>query len=213
MSRPRPNEDSETRSTPVTVPQESPISQARRLFDRVPPQEYLEEWSERLARNAEPPPSPTTSVLIFRIGGEWLAVNTADLVEVTNVQPIQTIPHRSEATLRGLTNIRGSLQLCVGLDKVLGIDPDIDPSADRSTPESSSEGRRMVILNDPSGPWVFVASEVLGIRQIDHEQLRQVPATFPQATSLSQAVFTWEDQTVGLLDAARLFTVLRERCA
>ena len=48
----------------------------RSLLEREPPAEYLHEWTQALAEKDEDTAADTLSVLIFRLGREWLALPT-----------------------------------------------------------------------------------------------------------------------------------------
>lgn len=94
----------------------------QRLFERKPPAGHLAEWTKRLAEPEAAIERGTISVLVFRIGDEWLAADISLLVEIAELRPIHTIPHRSNSVLAGLVNIRGELPLCVSLGGLLGIE-------------------------------------------------------------------------------------------
>src|SRR5262245_12149176 len=65
------------------------FAQAGRLFlDAPPPAGYLEEWSARLAAVPAELPADLRSVLVFRIGEEWLGLPVHVLVEVTALRPV-----------------------------------------------------------------------------------------------------------------------------
>lgn len=95
----------------------------QRLFEREPPAEYLAEWTKRLAEPEVVAERGTLSVLIFRVGEEWLAFDIGLLVEIAEPRPIHSLPQRSNEILAGLVNIRGELELCVSLSGLLGIEP------------------------------------------------------------------------------------------
>lgn len=99
----------------------------QRLFEREPPPGHLSEWTKRLAEPEIPVEQGTVSVLVFRIGEEWLAADIALLVEIGELRPIHTIPHRTNEILAGLVNIRGELELCVSLGGLLGIKTEFPP--------------------------------------------------------------------------------------
>lgn len=106
----------------------------QRLFEREPPPGHLTEWTKRLAEPEAVVEQGTVSVLVFRIGEEWLAADIALLVEIGELRPIHTIPHRTNEILIGLVNIRGELELCVSLGGLLGIKSEFPPqiaAADR----------------------------------------------------------------------------------
>ena len=66
------------------------------------------------------------SVLIFRLGVEWLAFRTQTIAEVTTPRPVHRVPHRSNEVLLGLVNLQGQVQLCVSLHGLLGVVAPVD---------------------------------------------------------------------------------------
>jgi chemotaxis-related protein WspD len=202
---------------------------ARAFFDRPAPEGYLAEWTDWLASAPAPGEDPeddassaardeVVSMLIFRLGAEWLAVATRAVAEVTTPRPIHRIPHRSDEILAGLVNLRGQLQLCVSLHGLLGVAADGVGDGGVAKPEaagpiaSAAPKSRLVVLRDRerSEFWVFPADEVVGIHRMARNRLCAVPATLADpAVSYSQAVLPWEEKSVGLLDEQRIFTALR----
>lgn len=65
-----------------------------------PPQGYLEEWRDRLAMPVEETAADLVSVLIFRLGQEWLALPVQVVVEITGLRPVHRIPFRGGASGR-----------------------------------------------------------------------------------------------------------------
>lgn len=185
------------------------------LFDRPPPTDYLAEWGRRLAAPPEIADEVLRSVVIFRLGDEWLAVRTGILVEVTHVHPIHSIPHRTGEVLLGLVNVRGQLRIAVSLRGMLGVEPARDsmPEAKPGAGPSAEVGRgRMILLQDRLHQWVFVSEEVVGVYRIKAGQFQKVPSTFGKTASYCQSVFTWREHTVGLVDEERLLAALRSLC-
>ena len=103
---------------------------------------YLDEWTTRLAARDDTREGDESSVLVFRLGDEWLALPVAVLVEVTRPRPAHRIPHRG-GLLAGMANIRGELHLCVRLDLLLGVDAaaDSDPELRRLVVDSARRPR------------------------------------------------------------------------
>lgn len=99
-----------------------------RLFERAPPAGLIAEWTRQLAEPEVVAERGTVSVLIFRVGDEWLAIDTDLLVEIAELRPIHTIPGRSNEMLVGLVSIRGELELCLSLGGLLGIKMQYPPS-------------------------------------------------------------------------------------
>ena len=181
---------------------------ARTFFDRAAPAGYLESWHDILAEPAQAADTEATSLLVFRIEREWLALPTALLVEVTPVRTLHRVPHRAGGGLAGLVNIRGQLQLCMSLHAVLGLPggPSARPHGDTSTP-----ARLLVVEREGERPqrWVLGVDEVAGVQRVARSALRPVPSTVSQASArCSTALFEWQDRTVALLDEGRLLEAL-----
>ena len=71
---------------------------------------------------------------------------------------------------------------------------------------------RLIVLRDGdrAETWAFASDEVFGVQNVPRNQLRSVPSTLANPTiGFSQAVFSWNDQSVGLIDEQRVFTTLR----
>lgn len=181
-------------------------SAARRFFDRPAPAGYLESWQELLEQPEAAPDADSRSVLVFRLGNEWLALPTAVLVEVTQPRQPHGLPHRSGQLLAGIVNIRGQLQLCVRLEGILGLDaPSLQPPPVAPT-------ARLLVVERTGARWAFGVDEVAGVHRVPGWSLRDVPATVSGADMRATvALFAWQDRTVGLLDAARLLDGLQRR--
>ena len=179
---------------------------ARRFFDRPAPAGYLESWREILEQPEVAVDADARSVLIFRLGNEWLALPTAVVVEVTPPRQVHRLPHRSGSVLAGIVNIRGQLQLCVRLEGILGMD------APAREPPSAVPSARLLVVERTTARWAFRVDEVAGVNRIPGRSLRDVPATVSGAdTRATVALFAWQDRTVGLLDEARLLDGLQRR--
>lgn len=202
---------------PRLVSDDPETNNNRSLFDRPATAEYLQEWTERLAQIPQREDEDKRSMILFRLGDEWLALNTAVLAEVTHLHPIHSIPHRSGEVLLGLVNVRGQLRIAISLHGLLGVESGLPPEV-RSRQRSVKNGKsilptgRMAILQDRLQQWVFYAEEVVGIQRIKTSRLRKVPSTFGQSSSYCQSVFDWEGHTVGCLDEVRLLSALRSLC-
>ena len=62
------------------------------------------------------------SLLLFRLGEEWLALATRCLAEVAPVQPVHSLPHQRSRVLQGVANVRGALVPCLSLSDLLGLE-------------------------------------------------------------------------------------------
>lgn len=187
---------------------------AHTFFDRGAPEGYLADWSRWLSESSGSGKGgargeaddhsilargDSVSVLIFRLGEEWLAFRTQTVAEVTLPRPVHRIPHRSNSILVGIVNLQGQGQLCVSLHSLLSV-----PTV--STPSW------LVVLRDidQAENWVFAADLVVGVRRIPRTQWRSVPSTLANpAVGYSNAILSWNGHSVGLLDEQRVFTSLR----
>jgi chemotaxis-related protein WspD len=186
---------------------------ARTFFDRPAPEGYLADWSRWLgAPTGQTAPGEgngadedeihshgeRTSVLIFRLGEEWLAFQARTIAEVTTPRPVHRVPHRSNQIFVGLVNLQGQAQLCVSLHGLLG-----------ATPLATSN--RLIVLFDRvrAETWAFLADEVMGVHSVPRSQWRGVPSTLVNpSVGFSQAVLSWKGRSVGLLDEQRVFAAL-----
>jgi chemotaxis-related protein WspD len=177
---------------------------ARGFFDRRAPEGYLAEWSELLGRPAEGGAVDDSALLVFRLGGEWLALALSVVAEVTAPRPVHRVPHRTNRVFSGLVSLRGQLQLCVSLHGLLDVapsDPGDDPSANP----------RLVVIRKDSETWAFPAEEVSGVHRVARDRLQKVPSTLANLSgSFCRAVFAWgEGRSVDILDEPRVFESLR----
>ncbi len=186
------------------------------FFERPAPPGYLSEWSRWLGASPDvgAPDAGTTneenetrshgervSVLIFRLGDEWLAFHTEAVAEVATPRPVHRVPHRSNEIVVGLVNLQGQVQLCVSLHGLLG-----------AAASASASASRLIVLYDSkrAEKWVFSADEVLGVHKVPRSQWRSVPSTLVNpAVGFAEAVLSWKGRSVGLLDEQRVFTALR----
>jgi chemotaxis-related protein WspD len=176
----------------------------QRLFDRETPPEYLEEWTHRVAEVDAAGAGEMASLLVFRLGGEWLALDVRWLMEVVEPRRVHRVPHRTDRLLLGLVNIRGELQLGVSLRELLGIDP-VD-EVDGGTAESR---QRFLVADHGQSRWVFPVDEVEGVHAVPKDSMENLPHTVERSPRYyTQAVFSQGDRKIGVLSETRLFEAL-----
>lgn len=197
---------------------------ARSFFDRSPPDGYRDEAARRYAATIEAEDSEKESVLVFRLGAERLALPLAAIDEVSEPRPVHTIPRRTSSVLRGLTNLRGQLLLCVSLHNLIqaaeagddGSAEAIDVMRKRSRGDERSgvqaaSKERFVVLRRRDDRWVFRADHVVGIDYISRLDYLAVPSTSSDAkSSFCRSVFLREATTIGRLDEDRILDALAE---
>lgn len=139
------------------------------------------------------------SLLIFRLGEQWLAIATRRLAEVMPVSPIHVLPHRKAHGLLGVTNVRGTLVACLALGELLGLEQaDGRRGNQRVIP-------RMLILESDSGPLVAPVDEVSGIQRIPLARIGAARQDDSRTISrFTAGVLQWQGQSITLLDDERL---------
>lgn len=178
----------------------------QQLYRRPPPRDYLEEWTRQLAETPAAAADATRSLLVFRLGDEWLALPARSIVEVVATRPVHWVPHRSDRLFLGLVNIRGELQLCVSLGELLGIEP---AQAADPKPASASVQPRLIVAEQGANRWVFPADEVLGVQSVPASAMEDLPHTVEKSPRFhTEAIFSHENRRIGALAPARLFQAL-----
>lgn len=179
----------------------------RSLLEREIPDHYLLEWASSVAEEKTEQATGTLSVVIFRLGQEWLALSALLFQEITPVSSVRTLPHRSNQIFQGLVNIRGELQLCVSLRDLLGIEREMT----RSTSQHATY-QRMVVVQSQKSNWVFPVDEVYGVQRIHPEDIRNLPATLSNAKdTYTKGIIPWRNHSVSYLDDELLFYTLNRR--
>jgi chemotaxis-related protein WspD len=208
-----------------SLPQE-----AARLFERPPDEAYMQEWTQALKEPISTDDiSDALSVLIFRLGKEWLALPTVYFKEVAPCHPVHHIPHRSGQVLQGLVNLNGKLELYIHLHallqiEMLGVSPLYPPQSNGTLYEgnagASSRNRaaevpqpqfnRMMAIIKDGELWVFPVDEIEGIHNWNLSAIENTPSTISKSTvNYIKGIMRMDDKIVGLLDEELLFSSLR----
>jgi len=156
----------------------------RKLLRTEPPEDYRSEWTKILSTEKTLKPFNIKAAFVFRAGSEWLALPAHMIQEVVNMGPIHSLPNIPSKVLRGLVNIHGSLQICVSIGRVLGLEKLIR-NEEELDPNYVSPERLVVVLQD-NHLVAFPVSEVKGIIRYTPEMLKDPPVT----VSGSKAVYT-----------------------
>jgi chemotaxis-related protein WspD len=195
---------------------------SQQLFDREAPSDYLEEWTQRIAEVGAVTASEELSVILFRIGAEWLAFDTHAVVEVVELRPIHRVPHRTDRLLLGLANIRGELHLCVSLRELLGIEennphpcplPKVEGTFEiRSKSISSPVAKeRLLVVEQEQTRWVFPVDEVDGVYRTCTKTFEDLPHTVEKSIKFyCRAIFSHRNRKVGMIAQERIFQALEK---
>lgn len=138
------------------------------------------------------------SMLLFRLGEEWLALATRCLVEVAPLQPVHSLPHQRSRVLQGVANVRGALVPCLSLADLLGLEVlgNGSPSA-RVMP-------RMLIIAAAGGSVVVRVDEVDGIHGLEPERVVHEPGE----ARFTAAVLQWRGRSVRVLDEEQVLSAV-----
>lgn len=178
---------------------------AAKLLDADLPAGHLAEWTGHFSNERPVEEANTQSVVIFRIGTEWLALPTAVFEEVAALRPMHTLPHRRSGIVLGLANVRGRLLVGVSLGDVLGL----EKVSSQKREKARTQHGRLLVISREGHRLVFPVDEVHGIHRSQPRELTEVPATVAKATATyTKAVLAWRDKTVGCLDDQLLFYTL-----
>jgi chemotaxis-related protein WspD len=188
---------------------------ARTLLDVPAPVGSRQNATEHFARPARAEPGHVAgadmqSVIVFRLRAEWYAIRTAVCLEIADLRPIHSLPHRRDAAVLGVVNVRGELLVCISLAVILGaaVQPEATPTTRRAAVP------RLLVARDAAGAVAFPVDEVQGMERFRTRELKQVPATVAQSqATYTQALMPLGDRTVGLLDEQRLFNTVEHALA
>jgi chemotaxis-related protein WspD len=174
-----------------------------RLLDRAIPRDYRSEWTAHFALEKRSAAPANTSALLFRLGGEWLALPTAAFQEVAERRSIHLVPHHRHGLMLGVANIRGELLICASLTRLLGFEKTLSPGALRVSHS------RLLVANWDGSRLLFPVDEVYGTYRFNLQELKSPPATVARSNpSYTRGVFYWRQNAVGFLDADLLFSAL-----
>lgn len=121
------------------------------------------------------------------------------------MRPIHSIPHRKSTILKGLANVRGELQLCVSIGRLMNI----TRGEISGTNVVKGVYERMVVISLQGLRFVFPVSEVRGVHRFDVKELKNAPATAMNCSvHYLKGMLTWENRHVGVIDQELLFPAL-----
>lgn len=145
------------------------------------------------------------SLLVFRLGEEWLALATRILVEVAPLAPVHALPHPRGRALLGVANVRGALVACLSLVELLGLDATGVPAA----PPGGRAAPRMLVLDAPGGKLLAPVDEVDGIHEFDRGLLVAAEQSSAlDAAKCSRGVLQWRGRSLRLLDEEQLLQTM-----
>jgi chemotaxis-related protein WspD len=179
----------------------------RELFNRPTPPEYRQQWTALLAEEPveEFNPRAMTSVLVFRLGEQWLALPTGLIQSLSRTLPVRRLPHRSNRVLRGLVNIQGIIRLCASIHEFF------DAVEDGTSDEiGAADKSRLVMVEKEGENWVFLVDEVHGLHRYQTDEMQNSPVSAARtAEPLTIGAVAWRNGQLGLIDPDELIVALK----
>ncbi|MFM1868537.1 MAG: hypothetical protein RL591_1945 [Planctomycetota bacterium] len=147
------------------------LARMRRLLDRPLSASDLEENTRLVAQRVQETRGTdqgVSSILVFRVGAERLALNAEATHRVVPISPARRVPHRSNEVFAGVANIGGELLLVARLGAALGLSLHEKPS-------------HFIVIGGAGARWAFAADVVEGVRRIRCAELVPPPTTVRHA--------------------------------
>ena len=176
-------------------------------YERALPEDYRQEWTRELAGSKEEIVADSRSVIVFRIGDEWVAIATRLCHEISRMMKVHRLPHNKSQILKGVVNSGGEIRTCFSLGNLLGI----ARSGQMFGEGSHAAYARMIVMDVAGRRYVFPVSEISGLHHYREAELKPLPDTMRAASaSYMSGVIKWKDKSVGCLDET-LLTAQLER--
>ena len=165
----------------------------------IPPAQRAE-WAEHLARPAASLDESGSVILIFRLGSERFALPIESVGEIAPAGIVRPLPHGGDGLIRGITNIRGQIRLCLRLERLLQV---VGTPRDAQTTQT----RWLVLAHDG---WIVAAGvdEVLGAESVTAADRQPLPSTHSGSVYGEAWLEKWE---ATLLNAPAFFTGMRQQ--
>lgn len=174
---------------------------AASLLDRDVRGQIDDDWKRDFAAAAPEEQRRTRSAMLVRVGSEWFALPMLALDHVFERRAIHSLPHRRNAALLGLVNVRGQLLICVSLARLLGV-----------TEEAG--GQRMVVMRGGGGRVVFPVDEVQHNCRFHDGELLATPATTRRAlANFTTGLLKADKGLAALLDGDKLAEAVEQSLA
>lgn len=174
-------------------------------YERALPDDYRLEWTEVLAGSKEMVVSDTKSVIVFRIGDEWVAIAAGLCKEISRMMKVHRLPHNKSQILRGVVNNGGEIRICFSLGSLLGI----AKASQIFSEEFHAVYARMIVMEVAGRRYVFPVSEIKGLHHYRESELGPLPNTvLASSASYMNGVIKLGDKSIGCLDEILLTSQL-----
>jgi purine-binding chemotaxis protein CheW len=141
---------------------------------------------------------PLVELLTFVLGEEDYAFRIGEVHEIIRPQRLTVIP-RAEASLLGITSLRGKIIPVIDLKKTLSLDG-----------KAGQEGRKqkILILNGAKGPFGALIDRVVGVIRPRASGIVETPAHLPEAQmKFIEGVAVMEGKFISILRIGEVITL------
>lgn len=174
---------------------------AQRNLQRAVDAGYREQWAGHFRQPAAQRAASDKSVLVFRVGREWLALPPRSIASVAPQAPLHRLPHRGGNGLLGIVNVGGKLTPSMSLGVLLGIDEQDGPAT------AGRGGRhtfaRLLVMQWEGQPFALPVADLHGIVRYAEAGLAAPAATINKGLHrFLTGVLAQGEMKIGLLDEA-----------
>ena len=171
---------------------------AQRNLERPVDDGYRREWASHFRTVQADGEAKDSSVLVFRIGREWLALPTQVFDSVAPQAKAHVLPHRSGRGLLGIVNNGGKRYPCMSLASLLGIDEQGAPPA-----KGRHTFARLLLMRWEEQSFALPVADLHGIVRHASNALQTPAATLNKGLSrFLLGVITENEMRIGCLDTA-----------
>lgn len=156
------------------------------------------------------------SVILFRIGPEWLGIASGLVQKVMSPRGVRFIPHRTNSTLQGVANYDGEMLVVVSVRDLLGIEVFSQAATGEEgqcarTDAISHAYARSLMISKEGRPIAIPVDEVYGRKAYHADDLRTPPATIRNAMkTYVKGLVELAGMQVGILDGDLLLYKLEQ---
>lgn len=185
-------------------------SGGRYLLEREIAPEMISEWSRLISLPKEIESGDKVSLVIFRIGEEWLGINTNIFQEAAVSKYVHFVPSRTNDYFIGIINVNGELLRCISLAKFLNLPPVMLDSENIKT----KVFKNLLVIFDEFSRIAFPVDEYLGVASLSQSIMSEPPQTVVKHEhSVSRQIFSFKNRNVALIDEKKLFNSINRKIA
>jgi len=171
---------------------------AQRNLQRRVGDDYKKVWADHFRQTEADADKHDASMLVFRVGSEWLSLPTRIFVSVAPQAKPHVLPHRRGNGLLGLVNVGGTLYPCLSLADLLGIEESEAPVA-----KGRHTFARLLVVQWEEQAFALPVADLHGIVRYASAAVREPAATINKGlTRYLSGVLTQGEMHIGCLDAA-----------